>query len=535
MPLSLSSPWWLLGFSLLPLLWWLHRFRRRTVSSPVSALFLLRRFHQPAGGGAAAAKPDPLWRLRALFTALLVMTLTAPFWERTTAPPIQVWVDDSISMYALERGTPRITLALRTLADELRQGKTTRLTLHSLARPGESLRLDTKQQQWLEQMKLWSRKPRGEPTPPVPGEWKPGTLHYLITDGADRKLNQWLLSAPLDRLIRVGQATENLALTALATRPTLSPAGRLQGLATLSNLGTKGAAGELVIEQGQKILLRRAFELSSGRELQVSFELSPLPPDGLVARIRTQDQAVTDALPLDDVLRLDTSPAPVPLYMQKACGPFVEAALQVHPGVRLVDQPPAAAGVTIVCVAEPAEIKGPTLQLYPVKRALQTAGLPLWHASAGPLRQLLLPETLEYSRSAPLLPVDGIPLLSKDDRALIIDSPAPFPYMKIFLPMLSMDFVRDAAFPALLAGLLDRLLKRRLLDGIRRLEYDAVASRIAPLPMQQPASASEVAGVHTRMDLSWIFLLISILVLFFELAWNPRYRNSGERGTAAVE
>ncbi len=113
----LSEPAWLFALIVMPLIWWLHRFRSEDKTYRVSALFLWPQASTTTEGSLHKKRADIIWWLRAAIVFALVIALSNPL--ASTRRPITVWVDDSISMYTVENGDTRMAHALRILDEQL--------------------------------------------------------------------------------------------------------------------------------------------------------------------------------------------------------------------------------------------------------------------------------------------------------------------------------------------------------------------------------------------------------------------------------
>ncbi|MBK1703000.1 hypothetical protein [Halochromatium glycolicum] len=82
-----TAPAWLLGLLLFPLLRELHRRRGSQLRIPVPALFLWRGAPSMERSGYRRARPDPIWRRRALLLGLLLLALAGPVWRAQPLGP----------------------------------------------------------------------------------------------------------------------------------------------------------------------------------------------------------------------------------------------------------------------------------------------------------------------------------------------------------------------------------------------------------------------------------------------------------------
>jgi len=167
--LSLSSPLWLLALLVLPLVWWLHRFHEHDQAYQVAALFLWASSDDGEEQRGLAREAEPIWLLRALTASLLVLALCGPQWAGRDTGGLTVWIDDSRSMFSLERGIPRMQQALTDLEQLLAERRFSSILLRSLAAPGQALVLELPEElAWRGQLRAWASAPRGEPKLPVP-------------------------------------------------------------------------------------------------------------------------------------------------------------------------------------------------------------------------------------------------------------------------------------------------------------------------------------------------------------------------------
>lgn len=492
-----SAPWWLLALALAPLIWWLHTFRRGGREVKVSSL----RLFPPDGGrdeaGRRRAAADRIWPLRAAASAGLALALAGPGWRGEGLAPVQIWVDDSLSMAAAEAGgKTRLALGLgrlKTALDEAGWPEAEARSLADPARPGLRLSRGTSEAAWLD----WARVGDSPPRPPEPWQMAPEAGHWLLTDGADGKLNAWAEQAPLSQIVQAGQAGENSALTLLALRP--AGDGGWRGLAQIDNLGAKPATRSLGLA-GQSWTV----EVPPGESRQVEFALGP--EAGEVAA----QLSPADALALDDALAL-AAPAKPMLRIAGDCPPPVLAALRAHP--RLAVGEPAA--LTVACGDAPAPGEGPLLRLRQSPAAQPLKDPAVWLEEAGKLQRLRLPA--EWLAAHPADgPAEGRPLLLAGDRALVTVAGRR---VDCYLDLSGGPLARQPEFPALLAGLVDAALGDDLLDGTASRSRPAEGSRIAPRGLPRPAPPGRRAEPPPR-DLAPALLLLVAAALLAD--WGLR-------------
>ena len=524
-----SSPLWLGALAAVPLLWWMHRFRRRGASLTVSALFLWPGAERVAESRGQPAQADPWWRLRALLAALLALGMAGPHWPGETAPPLEIWFDDSPSLQTREDGTTRRQLALAALDEALARRDEGEVRVRSLADPARQLRLPPGQRgTWPARLDDWLQTDSGAATLPPARQMSPRHEHWLVSDGADPALAGWLRTAPVRRVIQVGRETENVALRRLALRPDSEQASRIRGLVTVENLGQSVASRRLSIDSDGRTLASFAVELAAGEQHRYAFVLDTIPAGPVRARL---DPA--DALPRDDLLVLDPQPlAPVPSRIDAACGSHLRAAIEAHPGLRVVSGN-GAAELHIACGAEPPRTALPAIWLHTAGAASAVAGEPVWQAGTGPLRRLVLqPDWLR--RFTPAQAPAGHVLLRAGGQPLVVHRAQPSPRMEVLLDMEYPPWARRPEQPLLFAALVDRLLDRPVLDAVASAARPREASLIAPRPLQ----ARDVTPVAARAagsgeDLGPYLILAAALLLALDLRRRLRADRRGTKGAPA--
>lgn len=512
--LEWSSPLWLLGLSGVPLVWLLHRLRLARPEVPVSAGFLWRAQAVEDEAGRRFAETDPAWRRRALLVALLALAAAGPHWTGTPRRNLDIWVDDSLSLQALEGGTPRHRLALDALAEALRAEAPYEATLRSLGRADRSLRFDSDTAaDGLARLAGWFGEPSSEPRPPIPAAMNPAAAHWLLTDGADAALDAWAAAAPLARIVRIGEARENLALTVLSVRPNPDGGERWAGLVGLANTGASAARRTVELYAGGRLLRSWPVELAAGASTRLSFDLPEAAGRDLRALVPP-----ADALAADDSLALEL-PDRIPARRVGPCGPYLRAALEAHP--RLDFRPGGEPGLTFAC-GEEARFEGAGIHFHSPGTSSPPAAPLFWTAAAGPLRTLFLDRAwLRIFRDYPLRPEEGETLLSVANRPLIRQRSLPA-RIAVYLDMDDPDFARRSEYPALVAGLVGRLTPAADWERGYGVERSPEPSRIAPLALPPLRTASAAATAPAGFDLGPWLILAALAVLALDLARGPR-------------
>jgi hypothetical protein len=367
-----------------------------------------------------------------------------------------------------------------------------------------------------------------------------------VTDGADPRPLAALPAAALTRVIGVGQARDNQAVTALALRPSLRlpdpdsarPDGEWLAMVSVFNAGPVPRERTLTLARAGEPLAVWTLTLAPGetqtRTLGIGQAGAGLSTTLLPAR--------ADALPLDDALALarGAAPAPFPTQVQTACPPQVRAALRAHPGLDLGETRPAK--VRVRCAAgRPSAGSAPTLWLRPGPGAIPVEGVPVWapELAAGltPVpagawsRVAADPADMaaeETGAARTLLAAEGIPLIVETQAGgvLVVD---------VRLATTDPAAAGRPELPVLLAALLDRLAGAELLAPVTGAYRDPLAARIAPGPLPRPGAMALPASVP-RGAAPWL-LAAALAILLWDLLrlgggrrWSPAQPPAGRAG-----
>ena len=515
--MGLGAPWWLIAFAVIPLIRWLHRWQAPLSDTPVSAVFLWDTAESIGIGGETLRTPDSAWRRRALIAGLLVLALAEPWWQRDSGL-VSVWIDDSLSMSANEQGASRLANGLVVLEQALQDSGAGRVTLRSLSDPAKAMQANDP---GAFDASTWLVASQGNPRPMPAALLSPDVAHWLVTDGANEYLVQWAANAPLSRVIAVGDATENVAVTRLAVRPSLDTPGTAYVLIGVSNQGNSEAVRELFLNSGTRNLETRLLTLRAGetRHLTATYNLGG---DGLRASL-----GPGDAVSLDDSLALAASAfAKVRVLLDPACPGELSLAVRSHPMLMAV-----AAGETAQLQVSCSD--GPALAQAILRfhtSIPEPASAPLdWQPGAGRLRELHLPQQwMSVAAWDAALEGDYETLLVANEKPLVIRRPGSTTVIETVLDMSRPTFSRQPEYAAVVAGLIDLALDRPLLDSVAISMTDPVASRIAPSDLRVRTGAAYSHGV-IRQSLSNAFLAIGVLVLLADMFLLSRARREARR------
>jgi hypothetical protein len=510
--LSLAAPWWLLGALAIPLLAWLHRFRLEGRRLAVSALFPWHGLSEPGAPGKRQGEPDPVWRIRAAAVSMMFLALADPVW-RIALSPLEIWIDDSFSLHATEPGGTRLEQSLDLLVKALEERPGGSVLARSLTNPGKSLSLtDMSSAERREQLRAWLRPHTGEPRPPAAIHMS-NAEHWLVSDGASPVLASWLASAPVSRVHQLGEETENVALTLLSARPALAGDDDWLVLAGVTNVGRAAAERHLVLRPDDSPAER------------VRLELAPMHTEVFWIRVPRSVRLVEatlsppDALPQDDRLVLPL-PSRAGLHLDQRCGESLRAVLATHPGLTMRDDA-RDAELTVSCGHDLDAWSGAHLFVRASGHGVPVSGHLQWQPAAGDLTRLpLQPRDLRLS---PVVEARGVPWLSTSE-AVLLSADLDAGFIELFIDVESAGLVRQAYYPMLVNGLLERLAGRPLLEPEPTVRRSGESSRIAPSPLQVAERGQAIESLESRRSLSQWALGAAIALVGWDLAGILRRR-----------
>ncbi len=503
--IGLGAPWWLIALAAIPLLRWLHRWQAPLSTAPVSAAFLWDSAESLSAGGENRQRPDPAWRRRALIAALLALALAQPWWQRDSGL-ITVWIDDSLSMSATEQGESRLVTGLAELRRALQESGAGRVTLRSLSDPARTM-LDRDPDAF--DAGEWLAASQGEPDPPAAALLSRDSAHWLVTDGANEQLVEWAVSAPLQRIIRVGVATENVAVTRIAARRNLDSAGSFDLLIDVSNQGSDSANRELQLASATGDFYTRMLALRAGETRHLT-ATHAVGENELTASL-----SPADAVALDDSLTLSLAEiARIPVALDVLCPAPLALAIRAHPTLLVV---PAGetAELQLNCSDRvplaPAVLRFHTAATAPVDVSLE------WWPGAGRLQELQLRQDWMAAAAWNVEPEGEYEtLLAANQRPLLIRRPSRPTVLETVLDMSRPEFVRQPEYAALIAGLIDLALGRTLLDAVAIATIDPGASDIVPSEVVA-SEGTQLRHGAIRQPLSDLLLALAALVLLADM------------------
>jgi len=519
-----SSPLWLLALAVLPLIWWLHRFQAQSTAIPVSSLLYWKSSEADAKALKRGAKTDPLWLLRALIASLLIFSAAEPLWVENAQRNIQVWFDDSFSMQTMENDTDRTELALDELLTRLKSLEAVQAKIYSLSDPVYTpLLLETGSEAlWKNKLNSWVKIRSTEMFVPLASQLPTEGEHWLVTDGADQELNDWLTTSPIHQLVQVGQATGNSAITLLSIRPGLKESRIWNGLIQLNHYGLKPVERTLELISGNHRLNQWTVTLKPEQIRYIDFDvdLGALPEEQqLIVRFINPD-----ALPQDDQLGL-LPIIQVPTRIQGSCPQPLIAAINTHPFLNTGIPGSSKAELNIICGDEVSNQQGKVLRFHQSSQPEKVDSAAVWLESAGELENLFLQQGWLGYIEKNHKPINSYPVLVADKTSLITLTESPQRTLDCYLDMNWPDFIHRPEYPVLVAGLIDRVLGNAILDNILTAERVASESRIKPLPIKQPVSIDSVGRSQSiAFDFTPYLIIVAIILLLVD-GWLSRKKH----------
>lgn len=359
----------------------LYMLKMRRREQVVSSTFLWEQALRDVQANAPwqRLRPNLLLFLQLLALLALVAALARPFWLGATplGANLVVIVDVSGSMSATDGGDKtrleRAKEQVRKLIDDLPANGT--MTLLAAGSGAEVLQPATGNRASLRGA-LDGARPRSGTTDfrealalaAPAAERLPDTAVVIVSDGGFPDPGASDLRVPV-RFIRVGERSENLAITAAATRRT-ADAGAGELFVRVQNFGQVERKTLLSIYEDRTLIEARALTVPAGGEAGTT--IGPLPP--AVGLLRAEIDAQDD-LALDNRVWVRPGSAGKLRVLLTGAGPntFLERGLALQPHV-VVDRAQSGAEPTSAGdydlyvydgVAPPPDLRGPVLLINP--------------------------------------------------------------------------------------------------------------------------------------------------------------------------
>jgi hypothetical protein len=508
--LSITTPIWLLGLAVIPLVWWLHRLGDPDAAAPVSAAFLFRAHADETNASRTLPRAHPVWILRAALLSLLVLALAGLNWPRSPERHITVWLDDSVSMQAQEAGLPRTAIAAQTLGAALEAAGPATVQVRALSdhrRQFDATALAGEQLIEAVFRRADSDEPR---SPRIPLILPREREHWVVSDGADQRINAWTNDTAMLRSIAVGSKTENAAVTAIMARRALQDAALLFGAVRVHNLGAAETTRTLSVRADGRVIFNEDMAIGPGDSIYRDFR-APADTGSLVAEL-----APADALTLDDTLEIALDALrPLTVDFDSRCGSHFRRAIDAHPGLQFRAGTERPTALTVRCAPSPGPSAAPSISVHtaidyrPLTEEVQ------WRRSVPGLSGMSLhPSWLRIApASAP--PQSHLTLLGSPAAGLsLIDAQSGS--VDVFLDLEWAPLVERPVYPLLVNALAELALARPVLDPVIRVARDPAESRIAPQPAAggSPPSATVT---QARTDLTGYLLLLATALLVADL------------------
>jgi hypothetical protein len=439
-----------------------------------------------------------------------VLALARPAWTVSAPPWVDIWVDDGPALFARDPdGSSRLDQAAHALSAALEERGAAGATLHALHRAGEVLSVTgTDAASLAGDLHAWLSAPGPGPLSlPLPTTTDE---RWLLSTGADPRTVDALAQRGFTRVVSVGRGGRNQALVHLSVRPSLQDPAQLRGLVEMWNPSPTPASRTLVLRLNGTPVEEAVLQVPAGERIGHAFAISTMHAHTLDAAL---GPAADDALPWDDTLSLDLTPAAAALAvaLEGSCAPALRTFVSAHPGLRLAGTD---GGLRIHCARTPPAGATPALWLLEGTAGEPRAEPALW-SNPAPLDMPLL-EAERIRPIEPPEPITGRALLSAGDSPLVIEQERPH---RIALLLDIGELQHHPTLPALLARLLDRLAGRSLLMPDTLVQRDPFAAQVAPRPLP-PARAS--GSAPARLEAAPWLLGAALALALYDLIRRAR-------------
>jgi hypothetical protein len=523
--MTFTSPAWLLGLLLVPVIWYLHRSGPILRSHPVENLDLWRGAAIALDGPGARRRPDPAWVRRALIAATLALALASPSLDRP-AVRVSLWIDDSLSLSTMESGRTRLARALDEASAALRADGVVDLEVRALSQPWRKLpaKLDAAAVQ-LSELETDSR----EFELPAADLFAPTRRHWLVTDGADADVNEWLSTVPITRVFQSGVERRNVGIARVSVRLQPGDPSRQAVLVRLVNGGEVDERRRLELLGPNGVLDAREVPIAPGASAMISFEV---PSD---VRVVTTRLVPSDALPVDDVVSVDaTALAPLAVAVDSSCPAAVRTAVRAHPSLRAASD--AAMSLAIDCGTHVATAgRVPRVRFATgAPETVEASALSWSTGGAVAAPPFTGPDLATRGRVDPPGASDLV-LLEAAGTPLVVLRPGPPILVETSIHPEAAGNPADATTPLLIAWLIDAALGERLLGRAVHAGHGESASRVLPLAELRARSAAAPVVQPTPDDsISRPLLWLALVLLLWDTTALARRLARERRRTAGV-
>jgi hypothetical protein len=511
--LSVAAPIWLAGLAVIPLIWWLHRLGDPDAAVPVSAVFLFHAKADETETSPSIPRSNPLWILRATLLGMLVLALARLNLFQDPGRHVTVWIDDSLSMQVQEDGQLRTAIAARRLAAAFDEVDPSKIQVRLLSDHRKEFDATTPAgEPGAATIFRWAEL-NGPGSPQIPLTLPRETENWLVSDGADRRINAWIEYAGFSRTIIVGSGTENVAVTSIMARRALQQTALHHGSVRIDNLGTADSGRRLEVLADGQVILDENLEIAGGSAIYRNFRV-PADTARVVGRLLPGD-----ALDLDDTLEIDLGGLrPVVVDFDTRCGPRFGDAINAHLGLKQqagMDREP---DLTVRCPPSPEPSPTPSISVHATTDYRPVSGPLLWHRSIPGLSDLPLDPAWLHLNPNSARPPSDLTLLSSPDMGLsLIEENAGV--IDVFLDFESAPLVERLEYPVLVNALVELALARPVLDPVLSIERDPAESRISRQP-QPGSTASPAHVIRAGIDLAPHLLMMATLLLLADVLFS---------------
>jgi hypothetical protein len=505
--LSFAAPIWLSGLLLLPVIRWLHRGGRQRRAVPVSRLSLWQREGASSPAAGERRPPDPAWRRRALFAALLVVALSEPQLplQRTR---ITLWVDDSLSMLTRETHGTRLVEGLAQAGSLLAEVPQAEVEVRTLGDPWHSLGALTE----TTRKTIVAGAGRKAPTPPPAALLRGDRLNWLVTDGAHAAPFEWPSDRRPDRVIQVAGVTRNVGLERLSARRNLNDPERYDLLLKVANGGTAVETREVTFATDAGEIVRANLRIEPGASVVVNAAIPASP--GVRATLEP-----ADALAEDDEIVLDLQPLRRRrVAIDSKCPAALLTAIRAHPALAAAKEGAPDAEAALDCGTHDAASDVATLRVLADRLPTLPRGAVQWAPTMSESQRIRLdPQRVQVAARLHARSGDDV-LLAVGDEPLIVRRARRTKVLETSLDFESVESRRGPEIPLLVNLMFEQLLGDALLGEIAIMDRGAGAARVAPLDRGSAITDSDRPS-DSRVLRDWArpLLVIALLVLLWEV------------------
>lgn len=496
----LMHPWWLITLGIIPIIRWLHCRDAPLYLHAVSAVFLWPTQASEIDAGSKRSPPDPAWQRRALIASLLIIALAAPEVD-LEQEKVVVWIDDSLSMQAIENGETRMATAERALELALADYASTNITRHFLA--------DT-----------------------LPASLDGQTANWLVTDGASERIRVWAGQFSLDRVIQTGTATNNSGITRLSLRRSLIDSEVFQVLVSVSNTGNDTDERSVQLLLGGQLHDAATVIIEPGQLAHWRTSI-PADTDAIIATLNAGD-----VLEDDDHLNItETALRPLRVLIGEDCSHNLRLALDAHPALDTRSGEPG--DLLVTCSQEMLSDVDSRAGSHSGARihvvqgpAVHVTSMPVWLPSDRMSGTLQLPVDKLRAATWPRAPDDEqTVLLQSDGSPLILVSGSQDAKTSIIETVIDLQhsgFAKQPEYAALVATLVDAAVGTTTLDAVVSQKRDVADTVIRPTRISINPDRQGTTQNNAAVPLSGAFLLLSLFIIALDILLLLRIRRRAD-------